>query len=351
MLNYTLRTRLIMTLTVIFSLSAFSLFAQPADFMMECLGDGRNSQPIQATIQINGENAVPDEDFVALFDSDGFVVGMGTVVVSSGFCSEETITLVNFGVFGVPPNDDAQCPLGFGANDDEVLTGLVYDGSENIYYNLPGDLTYAAGGLNMQPAGALCTPLDANFIVLPATLTAFRGVPAGPKHVRLNWEVAREENVSHYEVQRSTNGRDWTPIGEIAAAGNSETTLEYDFNDLDPTETTHFYRLRMVDLDEAEEYSGIVIVELEPFGDRTVRVFPNPSPTTGQVSVQLAGAWDDDVPVTAQLTDAHGRRLADFSRLGSGSTALSVPAGTQPGLYVLRVTQADRTFTQKVIFR
>lgn len=326
-----------------------SLLAQPADFMMVCPGDGRNSQPIQAVIQINGENAIPDEDFIALFDSDGFVVGMGTVGLSSGFCSQATISLVNFGVFGVPPNDDAGCPVGFGANDDEVLTGLVYDGSENIYYNLPGNLTYAAGGLSLLPAGALCTPISAFEVILPATLTAFRGTAAGPKHVRLDWDVAREENVSHYDVQRSSNGQEWEVIGSVTAAGDSDVALNYGYDDLNLQGQRAYYRLHMIDLDGAEEYSGIVIVELDQSGERTLSVFPNPATT--RLGIQLGGAWNEDQPIVATFYDVTGRRLAQYHQLGQGTTSVTLPSGIESGLYVLRVAQADRVIPRKVSVR
>lgn len=339
----------IFSFTLLFGafLSFAPLLAQPALFMMECAGDGRNAQSIQAVVQINGANLVPNEDFVALFDSDGFVVGTGTVIENSVFCGE-TVTLVNFGVFGVPPNTDAGCPAGFGANDDEVLTGLIFDGSTGEYYELPGDLTYAAGGISMIPApdGMVCTPIVGT--VLPVTLTAFRGEVAGPKHVRLTWDVAREENVSHYEVQRSTNGNDWNVLNDVAAAGNSEDALNYSFDDLNPDGLRQFYRLRMVDLDGTEEFSGIVITELDQTGERTVNTFPNPASPATRLSIQLGGEWNPNIPIKASLYDLNGRVLTDYNALQTGTSSVAIPSGAQAGLYLLRVTQADAVFTHKI---
>jgi|GEM_PF-3520939 len=330
-------------------LSFTSLLAQPALFMMECPGDGRNAQSIQATVELNGENLIPGQDFVALFDSDGFVVGTGTVIENSNFCGT-TVTLINFGVFGVPPNDDAGCPVGFGANDDEVLTGLIFDGDGNgeDYYVLPGDLTYVAGGLSIVPApdGQVCTPL--NGTILPVVLTAFRGQVAGPKHIQLTWDVAREENVSHYEVQRSTNGREWSILGDVTAAGNSETALNYNFDDLNPEGLRQFYRLRMVDLDGTDEFSGIVITELDQTGERTVNTFPNPASPATRLSIQLGGEWNPNLPIKASLYDLNGRVLTDYNALQAGTSSVAIPSGAKAGLYLLRITQADAVFTHKI---
>lgn len=345
--TFSRKTFFVLLVGMLFPLSA--LMAQPDSFATVCDGDGRNSQPIQAVIQIGGENAVPNEDYVALFDSDGFVVGVGTVVESSGFCGPTAITLVNFGVFGVPPNDDANCVDGYGANDDEVLTGLIYDGSEDLFYVLPGDLTYVAGGLSIIPSGDLCTPINAT--ALPAALTAFRGEVAGPKHIRLDWDVAREENVSHYEVQRSLNGRDWNVLEEVTAAGNSEGELQYSFDDLRPEGLRQFYRLRMVDLDGAYEFSGIVITELSPSSERTVNTFPNPATPASRLSIQLGGEWKPNAPINASLYDLNGRLVKGFSPLRPGTASVAIPGGLKQGVYLLRVTQTDAVFTHKIIMQ
>ncbi|TXF88739.1 T9SS type A sorting domain-containing protein [Neolewinella aurantiaca] len=350
MINFHFSERVGFTFLSLVLIFLTPLAAQPALFDMECPGDGRNSQPIQATIEINGMNAVPGEDFVALFDNDGFVIGTGGVIEDAVFCNR-SVTLVNFGVFGVPPNDDAGCPDGFGANDDEVLSGLIYDGSEGEYYVLPGDLTYAAGEFFIIPSddGELCTPV--NGTVLPVVLTAFRGQVAGPKHIRLSWDVAREENVSHYEVQRSRNGHEWTALDDVAAAGNSETARHYNFDDLTPEGVRQFYRLRMVDLDGADEFSGIVITELEQTGERTVKTFPNPASSATRLSIQLGGAWNENHPVNAGLYDLNGRVVADYAFLHPGTTSVALPTSIKPGLYLLRVTQADAVFTHKISLR
>ena len=327
-------------------------YGQPADFAMECAGNPGNVAPIFGTVKINGVNAVPNEDFIALFDSDGFVVGTGSVTENTGFCGAGvTVALINFNVFGVPPNDDVPCPDGFGANDEEVMTGLVYDGSTNTYYDLPGDLTYDEEALNLQPGGSICAELNAINVVLPAALTSFHGRALAPKHVALHWQTAQEDNVSHYEVQRSRNGREWSVIGEVAAVGESTTALDYDFDDLDPIGERQFYRLRMVDNDGSDELSGIVIVDIEQTGDRTVSVFPNPASTTTRLGIQLGGEWREDRAIHGQLIDVSGRTLAHYSGLGVGTTSVALPDGIAEGLYILRITQADRVFTTKVSLR
>jgi hypothetical protein len=39
----------------------------------------------------------------------------------------------------------------------------------------------------------------------------------------LQWETAQESNSSHFTVEHSVNGTDWTAVGTVKAAGNSST--------------------------------------------------------------------------------------------------------------------------------
>lgn len=324
----------------------------PPDFVKPCQGDGANSTRIISSILINGVNAVPGEDYVALYDSEGYVIGTGPITSAVfGNCPTPR-TGINFSVFGVNGTltPDETCPVNFGGEVGETLTGLVYDGSENTYYNLPGNLTFRTAP-PILPSGGSCNTVDASAVVLPATLIAFRGEALEPKIVRLSWDVAQEDNVSHYEVLRSRNGRDWETLDEVTAVGQSNTPLNYEFFDRNPAFNRHFYRLNILDNDGSSELSGIVIVDLEVSGDRTVSVYPNPASATTRLGIQLGGEWSEGQAISGQLIDLSGRLLATYANLRGGGNSITLPAGIAEGLYLLRVTQADRIFTTKVSLR
>ncbi len=318
--------------------------------MQPCLGTDQSSD-IQGTVTINGLPANADASYVAFFDSDGFVVGTGQIQEeTTGFCPQGPTTFVNVAVFGEATLAGLGCPDGFGLTDGESFTGLIYDEDEDTFYEITAADAYASNTtLNLTGTG-FCDNQDASAL-LPSTLTAFRGEIAGPKHIRLSWDIAREENSSHYEIQRSNNAHDWIAIDEVPAVGNSETALTYDFNDLDPYGTRQFYRLRMVDTDDSYEYSGIVIIELSAEGDREVNVFPNPIAKDADLSIQLRGDWSGDQEITADLYDAQGRLLMKSSGLAGGTSSLALPEGLRGGMYLLRVHQGQHTADQRILIK
>ncbi|MEM6769829.1 MAG: T9SS type A sorting domain-containing protein, partial [Bacteroidota bacterium] len=300
---------------------------------------------------INGESAVVGEDYLAAFDSDGFCIGVGEITnIPAGTCPAGGPGYF-FAVAGFNPNDGF-CPNGYGANFGETYTVMVYDGSSQTYFDLPGEYEYVSGN-NPSPTSLAfgCSFPDATSIILPAALTTFSGIAAGPKHVQLDWTVAQEENVAYYEVQRSRNGQDWSAIGSVVAMGDSETSLNYSYDDFTPEQSRQFYRLLMVDNDGAEEYSGIVIVELEASGLPTLQTFPNPATEASRLSIQLGGEWNEFAPVSAELFDVNGRVVAQYAGLGQGTSSVNLPAGISGGLYLLRVQQQDITLVQKVSIR
>jgi hypothetical protein len=61
-------------------------------------------------------------------------------------------------------------------------------------------------------------------IPLPLHFLTFKGSLQNNAAL-LQWETANEVNTSHFVVERSIDGINFNPIGTVAAAGSSTTTL------------------------------------------------------------------------------------------------------------------------------
>src|SRR5690606_7021743 len=80
-------------------------------------------------------------------------------------------------------------------------------------------------------------------------------------YVQLNWTTASEKDNSHFEILRSSNGRDAVLIGTVSGSGNSKTLKSYKFIDSAPLEGDNYYQLRQVDLNGNSEWSQMVAVK------------------------------------------------------------------------------------------
>jgi hypothetical protein len=145
--------------------------------------------------------------------------------------------------FNADPFDSTPTTVTFRNSGIKTLT---------ITYGTGPDIRF--GGLTTQ--SIFLTGLSWSSIV-PVQLIYFRGKSEADR-VRLNWATATEINSSHFNVERSTDLKDFTTIGKITSAGDSRQRIEYNFLDEAPLPGVNYYRLKQVDKDGTSELSKII---------------------------------------------------------------------------------------------
>jgi len=109
-------------------------------------------------------------------------------------------------------------------------------------------------------------------LILPLNLLSFN-VLDNNGFASLSWKTCNEVNVKSFEVQKSSDARNFVAIGNIAAKNGSCGTT-YSYRDAKELIGTAFYRLRMIDNDGKASYSAILSVNGKL--PTKVSVFPNP---------------------------------------------------------------------------
>jgi Secretion system C-terminal sorting domain len=113
-------------------------------------------------------------------------------------------------------------------------------------------------------------------VVIPVTLTSFTGKLV-VNTVQLKWNTAQEINASHFEVERSADGINFSYIGQVKAVGQSNASTSYGFNDLQFKTGANYYRLKQVDMDGRFTYSIVVLIRVKKDNQPDVLIFPNPA--------------------------------------------------------------------------
>jgi len=164
---------------------------------------------------------------------------------------------------------------------------------------------------------------------LPVTITGFTAVRSGNETV-LQWQTATEQNSREFVIERSSDGKNYTAIGSVEAAGNSQTLLNYAYTDPQPMPNSNFYRLKQVDQDGKFDYSLVRMVTYATTGKLTWYL-------TGRSSAGILLQQGSDEHYA--LFDAAGRLLRS-GILSNGRTQLSQ---LPPGIYFVHV--ATNTIT------
>lgn len=176
---------------------------------------------------------------------------------------------------------------------------------------------------------------------LPLNLLSF-AVAKENKDAQLKWITADETDVSHFEIERSWTGVEFSSIGRVNAFNGINNT--YTFKDALsklsawPSNTT-YYRLKMVDRDGKFSYSAMQSLKWPDIQNIKVAISPNPFKDHLQLTTQIK-------ITQVQLIDNTGRIVAATRTLTNGRFNLpSLPVGT----YYLRMHTAEGIITEKVM--
>jgi hypothetical protein len=138
-----------------------------------------------------------------------------------------------------------------------------------------GDGTYTIFSL-FTNGGLLATTTTTS--ILPVTISSFN-VAKRNKAVAVTWTTETEINNSGFEIQKSTNGVDFSTIGFVATKaynGSSSQKLSYAFQDNRLIAGKSFYRLKQIDKDGKKSFSEVQLVEHSLTNNLTVKALENP---------------------------------------------------------------------------
>jgi hypothetical protein len=181
--------------------------------------------------------------------------------------------------------------------------------------------------------------------ILPVVLN-FMAAEAVGKTARIYWQTSAESGSDYFTVEHSTDGRTFTKIGTLAAAGFSQDIRDYELYDLQPASGLNYYRLLQVDYDGTVHNEGIVIVRFDDGPPRPLSVFPNPVVDLTTVSWSTTAEF-------LHLFDAQGRRLQTIPLDAAGDGgARSLDMSTYPaGIYFIRLESKRDSEVIKVVKR
>lgn len=178
---------------------------------------------------------------------------------------------------------------------------------------------------------------------LPVTWLDFTGEQVKGL-VRLDWQTASEQNSSHFEIERSANGGDYTRIGSMKSAGNSANIRRYEFTDETAPTGLLLYRLRQVDIDGRFSYSKIV--QIRNTAQSEAKIGPNP--TGGAITLQIPAEWKSNVEW--RLYNTQGHLLEQRTKMGSGNYTLDL-SKRSAGTYQLTLWRNGELVQKEWIIR
>ncbi len=220
-------------------------------------------------------------------------------------------------------------------------TELIDPGNTNVSWNS----TSNRWEIRFNVTGFSGFFIHTGLVALPLHLGSFTGVHHSGDNI-LSWMTLSEMNTASFMVQRSTDGIKFVTIATIPAAGNSSLPRNYTFTDNHFTSALNYYRLQMIDINGSYTFSSVIALR----GQSSSTISVSPNPFSNIINVEIPSQTGGHS--TLALLDGNGRSVLSKKLVlqsGTNVVAIPVPAGTAPGLYVLRIEENNHVSFLKLI--
>ncbi len=140
------------------------------------------------------------------------------------------------------------------------------------------------------------------------------------RQVKVEWTTLQENNISHFNVERSADTRNWSGVNSDIAAANLLTTQHYAATDNNYNPARLYYRIKETDRDARVSYSPVVSVAAEANAD--IILYPNPVIRTFKLGITGTAAIK-----ALLLYNSNGVRVRTWYVLQNAYNIEDLPAG------------------------
>lgn len=175
--------------------------------------------------------------------------------------------------------------------------------------------------------------------VLPVSLTDFHTQSDSKGNIHLFWQTASEVNTSHFEIEFSRDGYNFSYEARVQATGFVNTGASYHYVFNRSAVGYNYFRLRIVDFDNTFNYSS-VRVERVINQNEIFKVMPNPVMHSQQLFIEWYPT-DDREKAQMRIMSIDGHLIRNVV-LANGINSLDV-SDLHPGMYYISIEDFNAT--------
>ena len=170
---------------------------------------------------------------------------------------------------------------------------------------------------------------------LPVKFISFNGLKNEDGSTTLNWSTSSEINNKGFEVEASSNGKEFTTIGFVEGMGNSNAINRYEYQVFENRVT--YFRLKQIDFDGQSNYSEIISVK---GADEEIQFSPNPFSDKIQISTKQEINLIEVIDMTGKVVIS---QIPEANQFSLNTTELL------SGIYFVKIYNNESVVLKRII--
>ncbi len=166
--------------------------------------------------------------------------------------------------------------------------------------------------------------------------------------IKVKWVVQNDVAITKYEVQKSDNGLNFTPIQDIPSNQNIGSNT-YLISDGNPIIGTNYYRIKSYNINNTVNLSAVFRIYFGKVGN-TIFIYPNPSGP--ELTIRLAAVKKGNYKMSVFNTNGQAIATMPFNHDGVDKTVrINLPVTLSRGVYRLFIIDKIQFYKQSFLVK
>jgi hypothetical protein len=178
--------------------------------------------------------------------------------------------------------------------------------------------------------------------LLPADISSFTAIKLTSEKLQLAWTTVNDEVGKKYEIEKSTDGQNFTSIQTLIAKSNLGSNYQVNYTAVKEDKNQVFFRIKQTEADGTLKYSSIKSIPLD-YVSTMMKVYPTVTHDNVKIYFPFAPKADYQVSVTS-IT---GQVIQHSQFMRTNLIQLPLKGNMKPGLYIVSVTNKQTAEVQQ----
>lgn len=181
---------------------------------------------------------------------------------------------------------------------------------------------------------------------LPVELLSFNAKCLN-NDISINWTTASELNNSYFDLEKSTDGNDFSLLKRITGSGTVNSLSHYEYIDRSAEKTKLFYRLKQTDFNGDNE--NLKTISINKCGNNDAEIV-SAIQAGSTLKVIASVSYNDNYNIT--IIDNSGKLInKSFLNFKEGVNEISLNSYLAKGLYLININNGSESLISKVVIQ